>query len=54
MRVRNMLLPIIALAAVDGAEVASAQDPGAFVVDGDPQEWFGLNSFSLRRGARHE
>ncbi|MCY3737649.1 MAG: hypothetical protein OXG13_14675 [Gemmatimonadaceae bacterium] len=45
MRVRNVLFLMGAMALGQGADVARAQDPGRFVVDGDPQEWFGLNSF---------
>ena len=41
MRVRNVLLSIIALAAVDGADVAVAQDRVGFVVDGNPKDWGG-------------
>ena len=39
MRVRNLLLSIIALAAVHGAEVATAQNLVTFTVDGDWRDW---------------
>ena len=44
MRVRNVLLSIIALAAVDGADpqAAGAQNRVRFVVDGDWRDWGGL------------
>ena len=47
MRVRNVLLSIIALAAVDGADphAAGAQNRGSFVVDGDPGEWGGPTGY---------
>ena len=41
MRVRKVLFSIVALAAVDGVDVAVAQDRANFVVDGDPMDWPG-------------
>ena len=50
MRVRNVLFSIVALAAVGGADPATAQNRGSFVVDGDPMDWGG----GLRVDGRHD
>ena len=39
MRVRNVLFSMIALAVVDGAAIATAQNRSTFRVDGDPMDW---------------
>ena len=45
MRVRNVLLPIL-LIAVGWVALATAQNRGTFVVDGDPMDWSG--DYALR------
>ena len=48
MRVRNVLFSMIALAAVDGADVTTAQNRGTFKVDGDPMDWGGVCCYDER------
>ena len=47
MRVRNVLLSIIALAVIGGAypQASGAQNTVRFVVDGDPMDWSGPDRF---------